>query len=71
MLVMCVILVMCVMCVIPVMCVMLIVSFIPLVSFILYPEQFDWFDFLPLHPFQRVKINFFKSLRGSKCLTEF
>ena len=27
--------------------------------------------YLPLHPFQRVKINFFKSLSGSTCLTGF
>ena len=53
-----------VMLVIPVMFVMS--RFIPH----LYPEQFERFDCLPLHPFQNVKINFFKSLSGSTCLTE-
>ena len=27
--------------------------------------------YLPLHPFQRVKFNFLKSLSGSTCLTGF
>ena len=53
--------------VIPVIPVMFVMSrFIPH----LYPEQFERFDCLPLHPFQNVKINFFKSLSGSTCLTE-
>ena len=34
-------------------------------------EQFERLDCLPPHPFQRVKINFFKSLSGSTCLTGF
>ena len=68
MLVMCVIPVMCVMCVVLCVCLSpasvyllrLSVSCVCLVSF-----------YLPPHPFQRVKFNFFKSLSGSTCLTGF
>ena len=57
------------MLVIPVMLVMCVILVMLVMCYACYVLCLVSF-YLPLHPFQRVKINFFKSLSGSTCLTE-